>query len=121
VCCQGTDRNHFFDLGTGLDPGHQRSVLDGYGFSLYLLNALIRGIASYLLIRHPDGGAAGITMLLASFIVGGIFRTGGGDSVPQMGMDGVSGFVSVFFGIYLSTIWPTASAYFIGLAIVDHL
>ena len=42
---------------------------------MYLLNALIRGVTGYLLIRHPDAGAAGVTMLLAAlFIVGGLFR-----------------------------------------------
>ena len=35
------------------------------GFFIYLLNALIRGVTGYLLIRHPDAGAAGVTMLLA--------------------------------------------------------
>jgi len=49
-----------------------------HGFFLYLLNAIFRGVAGYLLIRHPGAGAAGITMLLAAlFMVGGLFRTAG--------------------------------------------
>ena len=35
------------------------------GFFIYLLNALIRGVTGYLLIRHPDAGAEGVTMVLA--------------------------------------------------------
>ena len=30
-----------------------------HGFFLYLLNAIIRGVTGYLLIRHPDAGAEG--------------------------------------------------------------
>ena len=42
------------------------------GFFVYLLNAIIRGVTGYLLIRHPDAGAAAVTTLLAAlFIVGG--------------------------------------------------
>ena len=49
-----------------------------HGVFLYLLDAIIRGVTGYLLIRHPDAGAAGVTMLLAAiFIVGGIFRGAG--------------------------------------------
>jgi uncharacterized membrane protein HdeD (DUF308 family) len=91
-----------------------------HGFFLYLLNALIRGVAGYMLIRHPDAGAAGITMLLASlFIVGGVFRTAGASVMqfPRWGWTVFSGLASVFLGIYLLAIWPAASPYFIGLAI----
>src|SRR5258708_33718142 len=49
-----------------------------HGFLLYLLNAIIRLVTGYLLIRHPDAGAAGVTMVIASlFIVGGLFRAVG--------------------------------------------
>jgi len=95
-------------------------AFSSHGFFLYLLNALIRGVTGYLLIRHPDAGAAGVTMLLASlFIVGGIFRAAGASVIqfPRWGWTVFSGLVSVFFGIYLLAIWPAASDYFIGLAI----
>ena len=53
------------------------------GFFLYLLNAIIRGVTGYLLIRRPDAGAEGVTRLLAAFfILGGLFR-GVGASVIQ--------------------------------------
>ena len=48
-----------------------------HGFFLYLLNALIRGATGYLLIKHPDAGAQGVTMLLAAlFIVQNFYDAG---------------------------------------------
>src|SRR6266852_5222762 len=91
-----------------------------HGFFLYLLNAIVRGVTGYLLIRHPDAGAAGVTMLLASlFIVGGLFRTAGASVIkfPRWGWTAFAGLVSFALGVYLLTTWPTASTYFIGLAI----
>ena len=90
------------------------------GFFLYLLNAIIRGVAGYLLIRHPTAGAEGATMLLAAlFIVGGLFRGVGASLIqfPRWGWTLFSGLVSVALGVYLLTTWPAASTYFIGLAI----
>src|SRR5258708_5829665 len=95
-------------------------ALTWHGFFLYLLNALIRGVTGYLLIRHPDAGAAGVTMLLASlFIVGGVFRAAGAGVIqfPRWAWTVFSGVVSMVLGLYLLATWPTASTYFIGLAI----
>ncbi|MGA7766815.1 MAG: DUF308 domain-containing protein [Candidatus Sulfotelmatobacter sp.] len=91
-----------------------------HGFFLYLLNAIIRGVTGYLLIRHPDAGAQGVTMLLAAlFIVGGLFRGVGASVIqfPRWGWTVFSGLVSVVLGIYLLVSWPAATTYFIGLAI----
>src|SRR5258708_29168093 len=90
------------------------------GFFLYLLNALIRGVTGYLLLRHPDGGAAAVTMVLAGLlIVGGVFRTVGAAAIqfPRWGWTVFSGSVSAFLGMYLLATWPAASTYFLGLAI----
>jgi len=95
-------------------------ALSWHGFFLYLLNALIRGVSGYLLIRHPDAEAAGVTMLLASlFIVGGLFRAAGAGVIqfPRWVWTVFAGLVSVVLGAYLLATWPTASTYFIGLAI----
>ena len=95
-------------------------ALSWHGFFLFLLNALIRGVTGYLLIRHPDAGAAGVTMLLASlFIVGGLFRAAGAGVIqfPRWVWTVFAGLVSVVLGVYLLATWPTASTYFIGLAI----
>ena len=91
-----------------------------HGFFLYLLNAIIRGVTGYLLISHPDAGAAGVTLVLASlFIVGGLFRLVGASVIrfPLWGGTAFSGLVSVALGIYLLATWSAASTYFIGIAI----
>jgi uncharacterized membrane protein HdeD (DUF308 family) len=91
-----------------------------HGFFLFLLNAIIRGVTGYLLIRHPDAGAAGVTMLLASlFIVGGIFRGAAASALrfPRWGWTVFSGLVAFVLGVYLLSTWPAASTYFIGVMI----
>ena len=90
------------------------------GFFLYALNALIRGVTGYLLIRHPDAGAEGVTMVLAAlFIVGGLFRVVGASAIqfPRWGWTVFAGLVSAALGIFLLISWPSASTYFIGMAI----
>jgi uncharacterized membrane protein HdeD (DUF308 family) len=90
------------------------------GFLLHVLNAILRGVTGYLLIRHPDAGAEGVTLLLASlFIVGGFFRGVAASTIrfPRWGWTVFSGLVSVSLGIYLLVIWPAASTYFVGIVI----
>jgi len=91
-----------------------------HGFFLYLLNAVLRGAVGYLLIRHPNAGAEGVTMLLAAlFIVGGLFRAIGSSVIqfPRWGWTFVAGLVSLALGVYLMIIWQTASTFFIGMII----
>ena len=90
------------------------------GFFVYLLNAILRCVTGYLLIRHPDAGAEGVTMVLAAlFIVGGIFRVVGASAIqfPRWGWTVFSGLVSVALGVYLLATWRTTGTYFIGIAI----
>jgi len=90
------------------------------GFFLYLLNAIIRGFVGYLLIRHPQAGAEGITLLVASlFVVGGLFRTVGASVIrfPTWSWTVFSGLCAVVLGFMLLVYWPSASSFFIGLAI----
>ena len=91
-----------------------------HGFFLYLLNAIIRGVTGYLLVRHPDAGAQGVTMVLAAlFIVGGLFRGIGAGVIqfPRWGWTVFSGLVSFGLGVYLLATWPAASTYFVGIVI----
>src|SRR5215831_6749151 len=91
-----------------------------HGFFLFLLNGIIRGMTGYLLLRHPDAGAAGVTMLLASlFIVAGTFCAIGAGVIrfPRWGWTVFSGIVSVVLGGSLLASWPSASTYFIGMVI----
>ena len=94
-------------------------------FFLYLLNALIRGAVGYLLIRHPNAGAEGVTMVLALlFIVEGLFRTAGVSVIrfPWWSWTVVAGLVSVGLGIYLLVNWPVTSTVFVGVVVgVDLL
>lgn len=90
------------------------------GFFVYLLNALVRGVTGYLLISHPNAGAEGVTMVLASlFIVGGLFRIFGASAIqyPRWGWTVFAGLISVGLGVYLLANWSTTSTFFIGIAI----
>ena len=90
------------------------------GFFVYLLNAIIRCVTGYLLIRHPDAGAEGVTMVLAAlFIVGGLFRAAGASVIqfPRWGWTVFAGLVSVALGVYLLATWSTSSTFFVGIAI----
>jgi uncharacterized membrane protein HdeD (DUF308 family) len=92
------------------------------GFFVYLLNAIIRGVTGYLLIRHPDAGAEGVTMVLAAlFIVGGLFRAvaAGKIQFPRWGWTVFAGLVSVALGVYLLATWKATSTFFIGLVMVS--
>ena len=90
------------------------------GFFLYLLNALIRGVVGYLLIRHPNAGAEGVTMCSqyssssegCSAQPGRVLLSspGGGGRFLRDWSPSVSA----------STFWPfilTASTFFVGIAI----
>jgi len=95
------------------------------GFFLYLLNAILRIVIGYLLISHPGAAAAGVTGLVAClFIVGGLYRAAGATLIqfPTWGWTVFAGLVALVLGIYLLATWPTATTYFLGLAIgVDLL
>jgi uncharacterized membrane protein HdeD (DUF308 family) len=89
-------------------------------FFLYLLNALIRGGVGYLLIRHPNAGAEGVTMVIAILlIVGGVFRAAGASVIkfPWWGWTLFSGLVAIALGVYVLAIYPVASTFFLGIVI----
>lgn len=91
-------------------------------FFLYLLinSALFRGFTGYELIRYPAAGAAGVTLVLASFfVVSGLFRAiaAGMAQMPRWGLSVFSGIVSVALGIMLLVQMPVSSIWFIGFAI----
>lgn len=90
------------------------------GFFIYLLNAVLRCVTGYLLIRHPDAGASAVTMVLAVlFVAGGVFRVSAASAIqfPRWGWTVFAGIVSCVLGISLLVLWPTASSYFVGLAV----
>jgi len=99
---------------------HASRVHTWNGFFLFLLSALWRGFIGFLLIQHPDVGAAGLTVILASFfIVGGLFRATGPAMLmfPRWGWMTFCGILSFVLGIMLLLQWPASSIWFIGFAL----
>lgn len=90
------------------------------GVFIYLLNAIIRGVTGFLLVRHPDAGAVSVTLVVASlFLVGGLYRVIASSAIkfPRWGWTAFAGLVSMVLGGYLFSNWTGTSTYFIGLAI----
>jgi uncharacterized membrane protein HdeD (DUF308 family) len=90
------------------------------GFFLYLLGALFRGFAGFLLIRYPVAGAQSLTLALGFFfIVGGLFRAIASGTVkfPRWGWAVFSGVISVILGVMLLSRIGTTSLWFIGFAL----
>lgn len=90
------------------------------GFFLYLLDALLRLLTGYLVVRYPGAGAFGLTLALALFfIVNGVFRAVGAGMLrfPAWSWSIFSGIVSVVLGIILLAQLPVLSLWFIGFAI----
>jgi uncharacterized membrane protein HdeD (DUF308 family) len=91
-----------------------------YGIAQYLPNPIIRGVIGYLLITHPNVGAEGVAILLATlFIVLGLFRatTASVYKFPRWKWAVFAGLVSFCLGVYLLSTWHTASTYLFGLLI----
>lgn len=112
-------------VGAALALIHAFRVRSWSGFFLYLLSAVLRGFTGYLLVRYPFTGEMSLTLVLASFfIVGGIFRAVGATTLqfPQWGWTTLSGIVAAALGAMLLGQLPTASLWFIGLAVgVDFI
>jgi uncharacterized membrane protein HdeD (DUF308 family) len=99
---------------------HAFQVHNWNGFFLFFLSALLRGFTGYVLIRYPYGGAAGITLVVASFfIVGGLFRATGAAMLrfPRWEWATFSGILSFVLGVMLLTSLPVSSVWFLGFAI----
>src|SRR5208283_360525 len=93
---------------------HAFQVHNWNGFFLFFLSALLRGFTGYVLIRYPYGGAAGITLVVASlFVVGGLFRAIGAAMLrfPRWGWATFSGILSFVLGIMLLTSLPVSSVW----------
>lgn len=90
------------------------------GFFLFFLNALLRGVLGYLLLRHPLAGAAGVTLVLGSlFVVGGLFRIVGASVLrfPSWGWAVLSGIVSLVLGVVVLAHMPVMSVFFLGIVV----
>lgn len=90
------------------------------GFFFYFLNAIVRGVMGYLLIRHPHAGAEAVTMVVAALLlIEGLFRIGVASVIhfPTWGWTVFTGLCSVILGFLLLIYWSSTSTFFIGLAI----
>lgn len=99
---------------------HSFQVHNWSGFFLYFLSALLRGFTGYLLLRYPDSGAQGITMVVAAFlVVGGLFRAIGAGMIrfPRWGWVTFSGVLSFVLGVMLLGSIPVSSMWFLGFAV----
>jgi uncharacterized membrane protein HdeD (DUF308 family) len=88
------------------------------GFFLHLLLGLIDVMIGLFFLRHPDLGASFLTLLLiAGFLVGGVFRLVAALSLrfPNWGWTVLSGIITFFVGALLWAQWPWDSLTIPGL------
>jgi uncharacterized membrane protein HdeD (DUF308 family) len=90
----------------------------GDDFWINLLTGILSTVVGLLMMNHPVAAAAGVTLMLAaSFIVGGVLRVIGAAMERFYGWPWsmISGFVSLFLGIYIWKHFPTSAMWVIGL------
>jgi uncharacterized membrane protein HdeD (DUF308 family) len=90
------------------------------GFFVYLLAGILFAVAGLIMMNHPAAVAAGLTLMLAAvFIVGGIVRIIGSAVEHFHGWPWVmiSGFITLFLGIFIWRHFPETAFWVIGLFI----
>ena len=94
------------------------------GILLQLLGGILSVVVGALIVAHPDAGALGLTLVLATlFLVGGLFRTGAAIVLrfPSWGWSAVSGIVTAFLGVYVWVAWPVSALWVIGTLVAIEL
>jgi len=95
------------------------------GFFLHLLIGLLYLVIGFLIIQHPVGAAAGLTLLLAvSFMVGGLFRIifALTERPYHWGWVLLNGIITLVLGVMIWRHWPGDALWVIGLFIgIDML
>jgi uncharacterized membrane protein HdeD (DUF308 family) len=90
------------------------------GFFIYLLAGVLFAVVGLIMMNHPLVAAAGLTLMLAAaFIVGGIVRIIGAAVDHFYGWPWVmiSGFITLFLGIFIWRHFPETAFWVIGLFI----
>ncbi len=88
------------------------------GFFIELLTGVFYLIIGLLMLGHPIGAAAGLTLMIAAFLlVGGTFRIAVAlserfESWPWVAL---SGGVSIMLGVFIWRQWPVSGLWVIGL------
>src|SRR5579863_2825126 len=88
------------------------------GFFVYLLGGVLYGVLGLIMMNHPLEAAAGLTLMLAAaFMIGGTIRIIGAATHRFHGWAWVmlSGFVSLFLGVYIWRHFPESAFWVIGL------
>jgi uncharacterized membrane protein HdeD (DUF308 family) len=94
------------------------------GIFLHLLGGILSTVVGALIVAHPDAGALGLTMLLATlFLVGGVFRVGAAAVLrfPNWGWAAAGGIVTALLGVYVWTAWPFSALWMIGTFVAIEL
>lgn len=87
-------------------------------FFLYLLGGVLHLVLGVLMIEHPIGAAAILTLMIAvAFFVGGILRIVYGlvERFPGRGWVLLNGGITMLLGVAIWRQWPEASFWVIGL------
>jgi uncharacterized membrane protein HdeD (DUF308 family) len=91
---------------------------DWDGFFLFLLLAILYGVAGFLTLQHPLLAAEGLTLMLAAlFLVVGLFRIAVAlvDHVPYWGWLLSNGVVTVLLGLAIWRQWPASGLWVLGM------
>jgi uncharacterized membrane protein HdeD (DUF308 family) len=88
------------------------------GFFVHLLIAVLYGVGGMVMLNHPVGAAAGLTLMMAVvFMAGGILRiiVSLVERFHTWPLVLLNGFVSLFLGVFIWRHFPESSLLIIGL------
>lgn len=94
------------------------------GIFLHLLGGILSAVVGALIVTHPEAGAEGLTMVLATlFLVGGLFRAGAAVVLrfPNWGWAAAGGIVTAFLGVLVWRAWPFSALWLIGTFVAIEL
>ncbi|TAM48135.1 MAG: HdeD family acid-resistance protein [Acidobacteria bacterium] len=91
---------------------------------LHLLGGILSTVVGALVVAHPDAGALGLTLLLATlFLAGGLFRVGAAVvlRLPNWGWAVAGGIVTALLGVAIWIMWPFSALWVIGMFVAIEL
>ncbi|HVN76296.1 MAG TPA: DUF308 domain-containing protein [Thermoanaerobaculaceae bacterium] len=91
---------------------------------LHLFGGILSTVVGALIVVHPDAGALGLTLLLATlFLAGGLFRIGAAVvlRLPNWGWAVVGGIVTTLLGVIIWRTSPFSALWVIGMFVAIEL
>ena len=91
---------------------------------LHLLGGILSAVVGALIVAHPDAGALGLTLLLATlFLAGGLFRIGAAVvlRLPNWGWAVAGGIVTAVMGVIIWSTSPFSALWVIGMFVAIEL